>query len=98
MTRTGLPAGGEGAVQGEHEVVAGSQCVRQDGPGAVPGRPSAAATIRILRPSAWLQAAMGIAVIAASAGAYIAAMPKRTCSAVVLTTCSTTASLPAPIR
>jgi hypothetical protein len=37
MTRTGLPAGGQGAVQGEHEVVAGSQCVRQDGPGRTGG-------------------------------------------------------------
>src|ERR1700757_3033834 len=33
MTRTGLPASAEGAVQGEHEAVAGLQCVRQDGSG-----------------------------------------------------------------
>lgn len=33
--------GGEGAVQGEHEVVAGSQCVRQDGLTVDESRPEA---------------------------------------------------------
>ena len=31
ITRTGLHARAEGAIQGKHEVVAGLQCVRQDG-------------------------------------------------------------------
>jgi hypothetical protein len=33
ITRTGLHARAEDAIQGKHEVVAGLQCVRQDGPG-----------------------------------------------------------------
>jgi hypothetical protein len=33
ITRTGLHARAEGVIQGKHEVVAGLQCVRQDGPG-----------------------------------------------------------------
>jgi hypothetical protein len=33
IARAGLPARAEGGIQGTHEVAAGLQCVRQDGPG-----------------------------------------------------------------
>jgi hypothetical protein len=62
----------------------------------MPSWPSSVSVLRITLATG--TTAVGIAVIAGGAGTYIAAMPKRTCSAVVLTTFSTTASLPAPIR